>query len=71
MARTRKDILKKKKTFQDRSGNVSAIFVHAGAGFHSITNEYSHLEACNRSVLTLVLIGSALFSIIDKLTDFF
>jgi hypothetical protein len=26
---------------------VSAIFVHAGAGYHSITNERSHLAACS------------------------
>ena len=28
-------------------GNVSAIFVHAGAGYHSTTNEHIHLGACN------------------------
>ncbi|KAG0651577.1 Threonine aspartase 1 [Hyphodiscus hymeniophilus] len=27
--------------------NVSAIFVHAGAGYHSTTNEHIHLGACN------------------------
>lgn len=27
--------------------NVSAIFVHAGAGYHSTTNEHLHLGACN------------------------
>ena len=27
--------------------NVSAIFVHAGAGYHSTTNEHVHLGACN------------------------
>jgi taspase (threonine aspartase 1) len=27
--------------------NVSAIFVHAGAGYHSTTNEHIHLSACN------------------------
>lgn len=26
---------------------VSAIFVHAGAGYHSTTNEHIHLGACN------------------------
>lgn len=44
---------KKKKLPHRRSKNVSAIFVHAGAGFHSTLNEYSHLEACDRSVSVL------------------
>jgi taspase (threonine aspartase 1) len=30
--------------------NVSAIFVHAGAGYHSTTNEHVHLGACNEYV---------------------
>lgn len=29
------------------SSNVSSIFVHAGAGYHSTTNEHIHLGACN------------------------
>lgn len=29
-------------------GNVAAIFVHAGAGYHSTTNEHIHLGACDR-----------------------
>jgi taspase, threonine aspartase, 1 len=29
-----------------RSPSVSAIFVHAGAGYHSTTNEHIHLGAC-------------------------
>lgn len=29
---------------------VSAIFVHAGAGYHSTTNEHIHLGACNEYV---------------------
>ncbi|KAI9727003.1 MAG: hypothetical protein M1834_008585 [Cirrosporium novae-zelandiae] len=28
-------------------GDISAIFVHAGAGFHSFQNEKTHLLACN------------------------
>lgn len=28
------------------AGDVCAIFVHAGAGFHSTANEKSHLEVC-------------------------
>lgn len=28
------------------AGDVCAIFVHAGAGFHSVQNERVHLEAC-------------------------
>jgi taspase (threonine aspartase 1) len=27
-------------------GDVCAIFVHAGAGFHSVQNERIHLKAC-------------------------
>jgi taspase (threonine aspartase 1) len=30
--------------------HVSAIFVHAGAGYHSTTNEHIHLGACDRYV---------------------
>jgi len=26
---------------------ICAIFVHAGAGYHSIQNEDIHLQACN------------------------
>jgi len=26
---------------------VAAIFIHAGAGYHSVTNEKIHLEACS------------------------
>jgi taspase, threonine aspartase, 1 len=33
-----------------RANNVSAIFVHAGAGYHSTTNEHIHLGACDRYV---------------------
>jgi taspase, threonine aspartase, 1 len=29
-----------------RSASVAAIFVHAGAGYHSTTNEHVHLSAC-------------------------
>ena len=31
---------------QRQGGDVSAIFVHAGAGYHSIENETAHLQAC-------------------------
>ena len=30
-------------------GDICAVFVHAGAGFHSFTNEKNHLAACNDS----------------------
>lgn len=30
--------------------DLSCIFVHAGAGFHSKDNENYHLQACNESV---------------------
>jgi taspase (threonine aspartase 1) len=29
---------------------VAAIFIHAGAGYHSTTNEKVHLQACNEYV---------------------
>ncbi|PLN79181.1 N-terminal nucleophile aminohydrolase [Aspergillus taichungensis] len=35
-----------------RSNHVSAIFVHAGAGFHSLHNERAHLETCESAVRT-------------------
>ncbi len=34
-----------------RSPMVAAIFVHAGAGYHSTTNEHIHLSACKELVL--------------------
>lgn len=37
---------------QSRS-HISAIFVHAGAGYHSTTNEHIHLGACDEYVCTL------------------
>ncbi|KAK7536280.1 nucleophile aminohydrolase [Phyllosticta citribraziliensis] len=30
-----------------RGGDICAIFVHAGAGYHSVNNEGLHLQACN------------------------
>ncbi|PYI11182.1 asparaginase family protein [Aspergillus sclerotiicarbonarius CBS 121057] len=30
-------------------GDISAIFVHAGAGFHALHNEKAHLEACENA----------------------
>ncbi|OJD37723.1 n-terminal nucleophile aminohydrolase [Diplodia corticola] len=30
-----------------RGGDICAIFVHAGAGYHSVQNETLHLQACN------------------------
>ena len=30
---------------------VTAIFIHAGAGFHSLQNEKIHLEACTEYVV--------------------
>jgi taspase (threonine aspartase 1) len=35
---------------QSRQPQVSAIFVHAGAGYHSTTNEHMHLGACDKYV---------------------
>lgn len=33
-----------------RSADSAAIFVHAGAGYHSVQNENIHLQACNELV---------------------
>ena len=33
------------------SGDVSAIYVHAGAGFHSYQNEKAHLQICHEYVI--------------------
>lgn len=36
---------------RSRRGNeIATIFVHAGAGFHSVANENVHLMACNEYV---------------------
>lgn len=34
------------KRFGNNRSPVAAIFVHAGAGYHSTTNEHIHLSAC-------------------------
>jgi taspase (threonine aspartase 1) len=44
-------MFRKSQMSQARPANVSAIFVHAGAGYHSTTNEHIHLGACDRFVL--------------------
>lgn len=31
-------------------GDVCAVFVHAGAGYHSLQNERIHLQACEQYV---------------------
>jgi hypothetical protein len=36
-----------KKSCRARNAPVAAIFVHAGAGYHSTTNEHIHLNACS------------------------
>lgn len=41
------------KTFRKSArdgGDLPCIFIHAGAGYHSIQNERIHLQACNESV---------------------
>ena len=44
-------MFRKSHLSQARPANVAAIFVHAGAGYHSTTNEHIHLGACDRFVL--------------------
>ncbi|GAB7361759.1 hypothetical protein MBLNU230_g1804t1 [Neophaeotheca triangularis] len=42
--------------------NVACIFVHAGAGFHSVTNEHIHLQACHdaaRSAMAILRNGGS------------
>lgn len=46
---TNEKTLKKNQILQGRP-YVSSIFVHAGAGYHSTTNEHIHLGACNEYV---------------------
>lgn len=29
-------------------GGIATIYVHAGAGFHSVQNEHLHLQACEK-----------------------
>jgi taspase (threonine aspartase 1) len=41
-------MLRRSHISQGRLANVAAIFVHAGAGYHSTTNEHIHLGACDR-----------------------
>jgi taspase (threonine aspartase 1) len=43
-------MFRKNQLSQAQPVNVSAIFVHAGAGYHSTTNEHIHLGACDRYV---------------------
>lgn len=38
------------KMKNQKSNETPAIFVHAGAGFHSTANEHVHLQACNEYV---------------------
>jgi hypothetical protein len=35
--------------------DIYAIFVHAGAGYHSYQNEEAHLQACNEYVTFIEL----------------
>lgn len=37
-----------KMASDQRSEELCAIFVHAGAGFHSLENEKKHLESCEK-----------------------
>ncbi|KUJ12233.1 N-terminal nucleophile aminohydrolase [Mollisia scopiformis] len=40
---------RRKQVSPTRVANASAIFVHAGAGYHSTTNEHIHLSACDNA----------------------
>ncbi|KAF1972877.1 N-terminal nucleophile aminohydrolase [Bimuria novae-zelandiae CBS 107.79] len=56
--------LTRKATESPHRSDISCIFVHAGAGYHSHANEQIHLEACNDAAQVAMLIlrngGSAL-----------
>ncbi|KAK4992503.1 hypothetical protein LTR50_001044 [Elasticomyces elasticus] len=39
-----------------RGGDVSCIFVHVGAGYHSIQNQEIHLQACNDAAKSAMLV---------------
>ena len=43
-----------------RQKGVPAIFIHAGAGFHSHQNEHVHLEACVAYAMPLSLLSLVL-----------
>jgi len=36
-----------KSVYNRRGSDILGMFVHAGAGYHSIQNEEVHLQACN------------------------
>lgn len=40
-----------------KASDIACIFVHAGAGYHSIQNEGVHLQACNECVCHPLLAG--------------
>jgi taspase, threonine aspartase, 1 len=52
-----------------RPANMAAIFVHAGAGYHSTTNEHIHLGACDRFVDVPLLIHKEQASTRTSYTD--
>ena len=39
-------------TSKRRGGDIAAVFVHAGAGFHSVQNEKVHLKACEDACMS-------------------
>ncbi|KAI9645088.1 hypothetical protein NHQ30_005822 [Ciborinia camelliae] len=55
---------RKPRAVQSQPG-VSAIFVHAGAGYHSTTNEHIHLGACNDAARAAMRILKAGGSAVD------
>ncbi|KAK2627828.1 hypothetical protein QTJ16_002474 [Diplocarpon rosae] len=46
-------------------GNTAAIFVHAGAGYHSTTNEHIHLGACDSAARMAMRVLNAGGSAVD------
>ncbi|KAF2637971.1 N-terminal nucleophile aminohydrolase [Massarina eburnea CBS 473.64] len=61
---TQTDLPTRKATNSPHRSDICCIFVHAGAGYHSIANERIHLDACNDAAQIAMLIlrngGSAL-----------
>ncbi|KAI1337379.1 nucleophile aminohydrolase [Xylariaceae sp. FL0016] len=53
-----------KHASQEKS-SVAAIFIHAGAGYHSLANERIHLEACSEAARTSMRLLKSGYSAID------
>jgi len=64
------NMFRKSQSSQAQPSNVAAIFVHAGAGYHSTTNEHIHLGACDRFGLVLYCSQPVITINFNAYTDF-